>query len=93
MPFVKSVVPLVWISLAQAHNVSIDLGWHAPRKSWIDDLAQVLNDTGTNGFSFGGSQLPAGVPYGTYNWCNMPHVRRQEYPQAGQEYALQYVEM
>ena len=30
---------------------------------------------------------------GTYNWCNMPHVRPQEYPQANSSYSLQYVEL
>lgn len=93
MPSVKSIVPLLWAPLTAAQNSSIDLDWHAPKKSWINDLGQVLNSTGTNGFVFNGSQLPAGIPYGTYNWCNMPHVRSQEYPRASKEYELQYVEV
>lgn len=93
MPSVRNIIPLVWVSVASTHNNSIDLGWYAPKKSWINDLGQVLNGTGTNGFGFGGSQLPAGIPYGTYNWCNMPHVRSQEYPKASKEYELQYVEV
>lgn len=93
MPSVKKVVPLLWVPLATAQNDSIDLGWHAPKKSWINDLGQVLNGTGTNGFLFNASQLPAGTPYGTYNWCNMPHVRSQEYPRASKDYKLQYVEV
>lgn len=93
MPYVKSVASLAWIHLATAQNSNIDLGWHAPRKSWINDLGQVLNGTGTNGFGFNGSQLPTGTPYGTYNWCNMPHVRPQEYERASEEYGLQYVEV
>ena len=93
MPSVKSIVPSLWISLAAAQNASIDLGWHAPKKSWINDLGQVLNGTGTNGFVFNGSQLPAGTQYGTYNWCNMPHVKSQEYPRASEDYELQYVEV
>ena len=93
MPSVKNVVPLLWVSVGSAQNISIDLGWYAPKKSWINDLGQVLNGTGTNGFGFGGSQLPAGTPYATYNWCNMPHARSQEYPKASKEYELQYVEV
>lgn len=93
MPSVKSVVPLTWIALSTAQNTSVDLGWHAPKKSWINDLGQVLNGTGTNGFVFDGSQLPPGAPYATYNWCNMPHVRPQEYPRAIKDYDLQYVEV
>lgn len=30
---------------------------------------------------------------GTYNWCNMPHVRRNEYPIVDSSYDLQYVEV
>lgn len=93
MPPIKTVVPLLWSSLASAQNNSVNLGWHQPKRTWINDLGQVLNGTGTNGFVFNGSQLPAGRPYGTYNWCNMPHVRSQEYPKASQDYELQYVEL
>lgn len=93
MPSIKTVIPLTWIAFSTAQINSIDLGWHAPIKSWINDLGRVLNGTGTNGFVFDGSQLPADTPYGTYNWCNMPHVRSQEYPKASEEYELQYVEV
>jgi acid phosphatase len=93
MPSIKTIVPLFWIPTVISQNASVDLGWHAPKKSWINDLGQVINGTGTNGFHFSGSQLSAGAPYGTYNWCNMPHVRRQEYPKANAEYELQYVEV
>ncbi|KAH7078813.1 cytochrome P450 [Paraphoma chrysanthemicola] len=80
-------------SVVAAQNVTIDLGWYPPKKSWINDLGQVLNGTGTNGFLFNGSQTPDGVAYGTYNWCNMPHVRAQEYPRVSGEYELRYVEV
>jgi len=76
-----------------AQSAAVDLSWHAPKKSWINDLGRVLNGTGTNGFVFSGSQLPKGVEYGTYNWCNMPHVRAKEYPRASGEYQLVYVEV
>jgi hypothetical protein len=89
----RSFIPLALSSSVVAQNETVDLKWHAPKKSWINDLGQVLNGTGTNGFVFSGSQLPMGVEYGTYNWCNMPHVRVQEYLRASEEYELAYVEV
>lgn len=89
----KAVLPLLWTALGTAQSSTVDLGWHAPKKSWINDLGQVLNGTGTFGFVFNSSQLPVATPYGTYNWCNMPHVRRQEYPKPTVEYELLYVEV
>lgn len=78
---------------AIVNNATVDLGWYAPKKSWINDLGQVLNGAGTHGFVFSGSQLPVGVEYGTYNWCNMPHVRKEEYVRAEDEFELVYVEV
>lgn len=89
----RSLIALAFSSGVVAYNAEVDLGWHAPKKSWINDLGRVLNGTGTNGFVFSGSQLPKGVQYGTYNWCNMPHVRSKEYPRASEEYKLVYVEV
>ena len=61
----RSYASLLFASIATtavAQNVSkIDLGWYAPKKSWVNHLDQVLNGTGTNGFVFNSSQLPAGV--------------------------------
>ncbi|KAF9632684.1 hypothetical protein BFW01_g3547 [Lasiodiplodia theobromae] len=69
-------------------------GWHPPNSTWITHLDDVINGTGVHGFIFNGSQLPDGVPYGTYNWCNMPHVRTSEYPRvSSDEYQLEYVEV
>ncbi|KAL1612683.1 hypothetical protein SLS60_000912 [Paraconiothyrium brasiliense] len=56
----------------RVENSTIDLSWHPPRKTWINDLDHILNGTGTHGFYFNGSALPSTVPYGSYNWCNMP---------------------
>jgi len=52
-----------------------------------------LNE-GTDGGIYNSSQLPNGVAYGTYNFCNMPHVRQQEYvnPSNG-SMTLKYVEV
>ncbi|EDU49873.1 conserved hypothetical protein [Pyrenophora tritici-repentis Pt-1C-BFP] len=97
MDFSRSYVSLFFATVATAvavqNDVKVDLSWHAPKKSWINDLDQVLNSTGTNGFRFNSSQLPAGVKYGTYNWCNMPHVRKEEYVKADEEFELVYVEV
>jgi hypothetical protein len=97
MTFSRNYVPLFFTFIATtavAQNVSkVDLGWYAPKKSWINEIGQVLNGTGTNGFVFNSSQLPAGVEYGTYNWCNMPHVRKDEYVKVNDEFELVYVEV
>ncbi|KAF2856953.1 histidine acid phosphatase-like protein [Plenodomus tracheiphilus IPT5] len=94
---IKLSAPLFLSSLVAAvsagNSSAIDLNWHAPKKSWINDLGQVLNGTGTNGFVFSGSQLAEGVQYGTYNWCNMPHVRKQEYKKVSDDFELIYVEV
>lgn len=74
----------------QAANV--DLNWHAPNQTNINNLSVVVNGTGSNGV-YNTSTTPATSAYSTYNWCNMPHVRRQEYPVAAQGYELVYVEL
>ncbi|KAK4942617.1 hypothetical protein LTR28_008645 [Elasticomyces elasticus] len=86
-------LPLAGILAHAAGTSSVDLNWYPPVVSFINDLATVINGTGVNGFVFNSSVLPAGVPYGTYNWCNMPHVRPQEYLQVDESYMLEYVEV
>lgn len=97
MDFSRNYVSLFFATIATSvvaqNGVQVDLSWHAPKKSWINDLGRVLNSTGTNGFVFNSSQLPVGVNYGTYNWCNMPHVRKEEYVKADEEFELVYVEV
>ena len=90
----KALVSLIFASLAVAQGTTeVDLGWHAPKENWINNIKEVLSSTGTHGFVFSGSQLPDGVKYGTYNWCNMPHVRREEYVKASEDFELIYVEV
>ncbi|KAF2146196.1 uncharacterized protein K452DRAFT_355633 [Aplosporella prunicola CBS 121167] len=79
-------------SMATSLNSSVE-GWHPPNSTWINDLSKAINGTGVHGFVFNGSELPEGTPYGMYNWCNMPHVRAEEYPKASDEYQLEYVEV
>lgn len=81
--------------LAQSHctkSSEVDLGWYPPNSTEINDLASVLNGSGVYGFVFNAT-TPSGVPYSTYNWCNMPRVRAAEYVPASSEYKLEYVEV
>lgn len=78
---------------APANNSQIDLKWHAPNATAINDLKTVVNGTGIYGFTFNSSATPATSGYDTYNWCNMPHVRRQEYVVPPSDFKLEYVEV
>lgn len=71
---------------------SVDLGWYPPNATVINNLTHVLETTGVYGFVYNNS-YPTDVLYGTYNWCNMPHVRKQEYKKPSGEYKLKYVEI
>lgn len=93
---ITSLMSLGYTHAAQCQRVnsqSIDLSWHPPKHTAINDLAAVINATGVSGYIFNSSVTPSGVPYGTYNWCNMPHVRPQEYPRSPAGYKLEYVEI
>lgn len=71
-------------------NSAVDLSWHAPVNSSINNLPTVINGTGTYGFIFNSSQGSAN----TYNWCNMPHVHPSTYPKVNDSgYKLEYVEV
>jgi len=71
---------------------TVDLGWHAPNATQINDLTKVIGGEGIYGWIYDNSITPAGE-YGVYNWCNMPHVRATEYKTPDAEYKLQYVEV
>jgi hypothetical protein len=71
---------------------TVDLSWHAPNATDINDLTQVTGGEGVYGFIYNSSNAPADE-YGVYNWCNMPHVRSTEYKKPSSEYKLQYVEV
>ncbi|KAM7222354.1 Histidine phosphatase superfamily [Rhypophila decipiens] len=95
MPLVQMAVN-VFLSPAikvGARNQVVDLRWHAPIPTQINSLKSAINGSGTYGFIFDSSGLPDRVPYGTYNWCNMPHVRPTEYPKVNDSYVLTYVEV
>lgn len=89
--------PFLWTlgkaQVPQNHANGTDPDWYPPKQTWINSLSNVINGTGTHGFVFSGSELPPGTEYSTYNWCNMPHVRKEEYVVPGKEYELKYVEV
>ncbi|KAJ7273138.1 histidine phosphatase [Mycena rebaudengoi] len=64
---------------------------YPPETSSINNLTFALNGTGAPGI-YDSSTTPD-KSYGTYNWCNMPHVREREYKMPSKEYSLQYVEI
>lgn len=70
-----------------------DLNWYPPNSTVVNSLASVANSSGVYGYIFNSSITPSSVPYSTYNWCNMPHVRAQEYVIPPAEYQLAYVEV
>ncbi|KAI0394607.1 histidine acid phosphatase [Xylariaceae sp. FL0594] len=76
----------------ESEGNEVDLKWYPPANTSVNDLGTALNGTGVYGFIFNSSYTPDEA-YGTYNWCNMPHVRRQEYPMPPPEYELKYVEV
>jgi acid phosphatase len=88
----QSFMALVAASLARHTKAAVDLSWHAPNATSINDLSQVISGTGINGFIYNTSTTPDNE-YGVYNWCNMPHVRATEYIKPSSEYKLQYVEV
>jgi hypothetical protein len=69
-----------------------DQSWHAPAQTDLNNLDKVLAGDGVYGFIYNSSHTPDEL-YGVYNWCNMPHVRSQEYVRAKAGYELQYVEL
>jgi hypothetical protein len=75
-----------------ANAQAVDISWHAPSATEINDLAQVISGSGVYGFIYNSSSVPDSA-YGNYNWCNMPHVRSTEYKKPSPEFALQYVEV
>jgi hypothetical protein len=91
-----SIMAAVAASFAQhvkaADASTVDLSWHAPNATAINNLTQVIGGSGIYGFIYNSSTITADE-YGVYNWCNMPHVRATEYKTASSDYDLQYVEV
>ncbi|KAF4621615.1 hypothetical protein D9613_012605 [Agrocybe pediades] len=64
---------------------------YPPVASNINNITFALSGNGAPGI-FNSSTTPD-AQYGTYNWCNMPHVRLREYKQPPKRYSLEYVEV
>lgn len=75
-----------------AASASVDISWHPPNATAINNLTQVLQGSDVYGFIYNSSTTPDDR-YGEYNWCNMPHVRPLEYKKPSSDYKLQYVEV
>lgn len=75
-----------------AAQAAVDLGWHAPAETDINNITTVFNAQSVYGFIFNSSDT-VDKRYGTYNWCNMPHARRTEYPKPSSDFSLKYVEV
>jgi hypothetical protein len=89
----SSFIAAIAASLARhGKAATVDLSWHAPNATAINNLTQVIGGTGVYGFIYNNSEVPA-HQYGIYDWCNMPHVRATEYKKPSSEYKLQYVEV
>lgn len=100
---------LLSTAAAAAADMGVDLNWHPPAATQVNNLTSALQSPGTYGFIFNSSQTPD-ARYGQYNWCNMPHARRTEYFHGGlplvpqqpesppprvrpEDYELRYVEV
>lgn len=58
------------VAQCSAAPSNLDLSWHPPNATNINNLTAVVNGTGSDGI-YNSSLTPAGIPYSTYNWCNM----------------------
>nr|GAT53316.1 histidine phosphatase [Mycena chlorophos] len=86
-----SLVLFASLQLAALAGAGATVVHYPPSASNINNLTFVLNGTGAPGI-FNSSVTPE-KDYGEYNWCNMPHVRVQEYKTPSKEYTLEYVEI
>ncbi|CAI4214769.1 unnamed protein product [Parascedosporium putredinis] len=80
------------VPLPAVVSAKVDIAWYPPARTDINDLDKVLKGKDIYGFIYDSSETPDDQ-YGSYNWCNMPHVRRKEYVRPSDEYELHYVEL
>lgn len=86
--------PTFGVDNMAANTTAVDLGWYAPAQTLVNNLTNVVSSstTGVYGFIYN-SSYTSNEEYGTYNWCNMPHVRATEYVVPDDDYELVYVEL
>lgn len=78
--------------LARPAVGAIDADWYPPSQRAVNNLTEAIETEGVYGYIYDTSETPD-EKYGTYNWCNMPHVRKKEYVPADEGYELRYVEL
>ena len=91
-PWLYSAAVLAANLAARPVSAAKGAEWHPPADWDVNNLTKALNSEGVYGFIFDSSHTPDDK-YGQYNYCNMPHVRQQEYVKPSSEYELQYVEL
>ncbi|KAG6908849.1 hypothetical protein DXG01_003015 [Tephrocybe rancida] len=89
LSFVASAIALV--SLLSATETAASVVHYPPSSTNINNFTFALNGSGAPGI-FTSSTTP-NKAYGEYNWCNMPHVRTQEYKTPSRDFNLEYVEV
>ena len=103
LQFTMPMLPLAASKLAPSQAVLAaqdgGSGWDAPANTDINDHARAMDGTGPMARKVvpwtgaGASEQPQGWEYGDYNYCNMPHVRAEEYVKNGDEFELLFVEV
>lgn len=86
--FISAALVFAAITVAAVNGEAVH---YPPASTNINNLTYVFNGSGSPGI-FDSSKTP-NSKYGTYNWCNMPHVRQREYKTPPKDYTLQYVEV
>lgn len=83
-------------------TLAVDIRWYPPRQTLVNNLTHALSGGGDSNV-----RVPPGLVYDAssgapplrgapYNWCNMPHVRSDEYGQempAADDWELVYAEI
>lgn len=70
------MISIYWILVSLA-VASAQVTHYPPASSNVNNLTYALSGSGAPGI-YNSSTTPD-TEYGTYNWCNMPHVREREY--------------
>jgi len=70
------MISVYWI-LASLAVASAQVIYYPPASSNVNNLTYALSGSGAPGI-YNSSTTPDSE-YGSYNWCNMPHVREREY--------------
>ncbi|ORX37384.1 histidine phosphatase superfamily [Kockovaella imperatae] len=77
--------------LGSATATTFNVTHYPPANTSNTVLSEVIDGSGAPGI-YNSSTTPAGE-YGIYNWCAMPHVRKEEYQKVSSDYTLKYLEV